>query len=71
MRPARTRLTSHPVPATRQGARPGAVGAGAAPSMSGSTAIRRAPGVESLDNGRLRCYYPCSAGWLRTSASMA
>jgi len=27
--PARTRLTSHPVPATRKGGRPGAVGAGA------------------------------------------
>ena len=41
VRPARTRLTSHPVPATRKGGRPGAVGAGAAPSTSGSPAIRR------------------------------
>ena len=38
-----TRLTSHPAPATRKGARPGAVGAGAAPSTSGSTATRRKP----------------------------
>ena len=30
VRPARTRLTSHPFPATRKGGRPGAVGAGAA-----------------------------------------
>ena len=43
VRPARTRLTSHPVPATRKGGRPGAVGAGAAPSTSGSTATRREP----------------------------
>ena len=41
VRPARTRLTSHPVPATRKGGRPGAVGAGAAPSTSGSTATRQ------------------------------
>ena len=39
--PARTRLTSHPVPATRKGGRPGAVGAGAIPSTSGSTATRQ------------------------------
>ena len=43
VRPASTRLTSHPVPATRKGGRPGAVGAGAAPSTSGSTATRREP----------------------------
>jgi len=43
VRPARTRLTSHPVPATREGGRPGAVGAGAAPSTSGSTATRWKP----------------------------
>ena len=36
MRPARTCLTSHSVPATRKGARPGAVGAEAAPSTSGA-----------------------------------
>ena len=41
VRPARTRLTSHPVPATRKGGRPGAVGAGAVPSTSGSTATRQ------------------------------
>ena len=34
VRPASTRLTSHPVPATREGTRPGAVGTGAAPSTS-------------------------------------
>ena len=43
VRPARTRLTSHPVPATRKGGRPGAVGTGATPSTSGSTATRREP----------------------------
>jgi Transposase DDE domain group 1 len=37
------RLASHPVPATRKGARPGAVGAGAGPSTSGSTAARHEP----------------------------
>jgi hypothetical protein len=41
VRPARTRLTSHPPPRPREGARPGAVGAGAAPSTSGGTATRR------------------------------
>ena len=41
IRPASTRLTSHPVPATRKGGHPGAVGAGAAPSTSDITATRR------------------------------
>jgi hypothetical protein len=41
--PASTRLTSHPVPATRKGGRPGAVGAGAHPSTSGSDATRWEP----------------------------
>src|SRR5690348_17070808 len=41
VRLARTRLTSHPAPATRKGGRPGAVGAGAAPGTPGSTATRR------------------------------
>jgi hypothetical protein len=39
--PDGTRLTSHPVPATRKGATPGAVGAGASPSTSGSTVTHR------------------------------
>ncbi len=43
VRPARSCLTSHPVPATRKGARPGAVGAGAARAHRGSTAARREP----------------------------
>ena len=43
VRPARTRLTSHPVPATRKGGRPGAVGAGAARSTSGSPSTHREP----------------------------
>ena len=43
VRPASTRLTSHPVPATRKGARPGAVGTGAAPSTSGQHPTRREP----------------------------
>ncbi len=43
VRPARTRLTSDPVPATRKGDPSGAVGAGAAPSTSGSAATRREP----------------------------
>jgi len=43
VRPARTCLTSHPAPATRKGARTGAVGAGARPSTSGGTATRRKP----------------------------
>ena len=41
IRPASTRLTSHPRPATRKGGHPGAAGAGAAPSRSASIAIRR------------------------------
>ncbi len=43
VRPAGTRLTSHPAPATRKGARPGAVGTGAAPSTSGGAATRQEP----------------------------
>jgi hypothetical protein len=43
VRPARARLTSHPVPATRKGACPGAVGAGAAPEHIGSTAAAGNP----------------------------
>ncbi len=35
LRPARARLTSHTVPATRKGGRPGAVGAGASPEHIG------------------------------------
>ena len=41
IRPAGTHLTSHPVPATRKGGHPGAVGAGAAPGTSDITATRR------------------------------
>ena len=41
VRPARTRLTSHPVPAIREGGPPGAVGAGAAAGTPGSTTTRR------------------------------
>jgi hypothetical protein len=47
VRPARTRLTSHPVPATRKGGRPGPVGAGAAPGTPGSTASP--PGTRGPD----------------------
>ena len=43
VRPARARLTYHPVPATRKGARPGAVGAGAVPEHIGSTAATGNP----------------------------
>jgi hypothetical protein len=47
MRPAATRLTSHPVPATRKGGHPGAVGAGATPSTSGVTTTRRKPATQT------------------------
>ena len=50
IRPAGTRLTSHPVPATRKGGHPGAVGAGAAPSTSDRTATRR--DMRTGHNGR-------------------
>jgi hypothetical protein len=48
VRPARTRLTSHPVPAPGKGGRPAQSGAGTAPGTPGSTATREDENQTSL-----------------------
>ena len=62
VRPARSCLTSHPVPATWKGARPGAVGAGAAPSTSGQ---HRRPPETANQTSRLK------TGTARSVANLA
>src|SRR6266567_1580465 len=62
MRPARARLTSHLVPATRKGDRPGAVGAGASPEHIGQ--YRHPPGTPEPDT-------PAKTGTTRSVTNLA
>ena len=62
MRPARTRLTSHSIPASRKGGSPARSEPVPAPSASGSTATRR----ESADQTK-----PPKTGTPRSVTSLA